>query len=106
MSVKHYRESSNLSYATMRRYSVGVAGLAVNQLPFGSGGSTPSRRTGRNTATGAWPDREAPPLQGDICGFESHRLHVETDYLKTFIPDERNTVVGYRENRSGIRVVA
>lgn len=29
----------------MRRYTVGVAGLAVNQLPSGSGGSTPSRRT-------------------------------------------------------------
>lgn len=29
----------------LRCYTVGVAGLAVNQLPSGSGGSTPSQRT-------------------------------------------------------------
>jgi hypothetical protein len=35
----------------MRGYSVGVAGLTVNQMPFGSGGSTPSLRTNRRVLT-------------------------------------------------------
>lgn len=35
-------------------YTVGVAGLAVNQLPFGSGGSTPSASKAYRKVVGVW----------------------------------------------------